>query len=282
MVELLNDKIVLIVNLIRNCFLFFSLFFGRINSRAQKGIDGLINAEKNFAAYSVVHGIKDAFLKFADSTGIVFDQEFPVNAIEIWNKRQNGSARLDWQPEYAEIARSNDFGYTTGPYTVTQNDSVLARGEYVTIWQINKDGEWKFLLDLGVNNTPKLLEIGLTKISAEKIQGNVSDDMLKAEQDFIASFKIDRNKAYEKYLSAKSILKRNNRYSETNKKAQRKIIDDDPLDSEFRAIGSGIASSGDIGYVYGTVVVGVKQFGYQRIWRHEKDGWKIALEVLRQ
>jgi ketosteroid isomerase-like protein len=253
-----------------------------INSFAQKNIDGLIQAEKNFAAYSVAHGIKDAFLKFADSTGIIFDKGMPLNAIEIWNKREKRPGKLDWQPEYVEIAASNDFGYTTGPYTFTLNDSVAARGEYVTVWQINKNDEWKFLLDLGVNNTPKILALGLEKITEKKFSGDAStDEMLKAEQDFITYLKNDKEAAYKKYLSGKSILKRNGHYSVTSKKFQKKIIMDDPQDSEFRILGSGIAPSGDLGYVFGTISVGVKQEGYQRIWRHEKDGWKIALEVLR-
>ena len=56
--------------------------------KAQKSIDGLINAEKSFAAYSVAHGTKDAFLKFADSNGVVFEQGKSANAIEAWNKRE--------------------------------------------------------------------------------------------------------------------------------------------------------------------------------------------------
>src|SRR6478609_3924438 len=37
------------------------------NIQAQKGIDSLIQAEKNFAAYSVANSTKEAFLKFLDS-----------------------------------------------------------------------------------------------------------------------------------------------------------------------------------------------------------------------
>jgi len=43
--------------------------------KAQRNIDGLINAEKSFAAYSVAHGTKDAFLKFLDSTGLSSTRE---------------------------------------------------------------------------------------------------------------------------------------------------------------------------------------------------------------
>jgi len=35
-------------------------------------------------------------------------------------------------------------------------------------------------------------------------------------------------------------------------------------------------------YIYGRTILNGKTENYQRIWRHEKDGWKIALEVLRQ
>jgi hypothetical protein len=91
----------------------------------------------------------------------------------------------------------------------------------------------------------------------------------------------DRNKAYKKFLSEKSILKRNNRQSAISKSLQKKIINDDPQDAVFRLLGSGIASSGDLGYTFGNITTGVKQFGYLRIWRREKEGWKIAVEVLR-
>jgi len=36
----------------------------------------------------------------------------------------------------------------------------------------------------------------------------------------------------------------------------------------------------DMRYVYGTTVINDKQDGYLRIWRREKDEWKIAVEVL--
>jgi hypothetical protein len=69
---------------------FFSLLFSllTIQSFAQKNTNGLITAEKNFAAYSVANNTKDAFLKFLDSTGIVFEKNLPVNGMEAWNKKE--------------------------------------------------------------------------------------------------------------------------------------------------------------------------------------------------
>ncbi|WP_410965866.1 hypothetical protein, partial [Salmonella sp. SAL4438] len=73
-------------------------------ARAQKNIEGLIQAEKSFAAYSVAHSTKEAFLKFLDSTGVVFEKGQPVNGIESWNKKEKAPGILNWHPQFAEIA----------------------------------------------------------------------------------------------------------------------------------------------------------------------------------
>jgi hypothetical protein len=177
---------------------------------AQKNIDGLINAERNFAAYSVAHGTKDAFLKFADSNGIVFDKGKATNAIQVWNSRDKRPGVLNWRPEFAEIASSNDFGYTTGPWEFKTNDTVVARGQFTTVWHLAKNNEWKFLVDLGVGNTPKYLMLSLTTVKVKKMNGDAStNEVLNAEEGFINAYRIEKVKGYKTYLSDKSVLNRN-------------------------------------------------------------------------
>lgn len=253
---------------------------------AQKSIDGLINAERSFAAYSVAHGTKDAFLKFADSNGIVFDQGKAVNGIEVWMKREKRPALLNWHPLFAEIASSNDFGYTTGPWFLkpgANNDSVIARGQYITVWHIDDIGEWKFLVDLGVGNTLTYKKESLRKIENRKFTGVPSTtELLEEELNFIELYKKDKSKAYENYLSKSSILNRNGlQHPATERKAQTDMIGNTPADIQFSVEGSGIASSGDLAYVYGNSIVNNKHENFLHIWRREKQGWKIALEVLR-
>ena len=119
---------------------------------------------------------------------------------------------LNWRPQYAEISLSNDFGYTTGPWTYqpSANDTVVARGQYTTVWHINKQGEWKFLIDLGVGNTPVNTSNDVTKIGAVKTAIKPTDTLtlVEAEKAFIESFKQNRIEAYKKYLSKESILNR--------------------------------------------------------------------------
>lgn len=256
-----------------------------LQSHAQKSIDGLINAEKSFAAYSVEHGTKDAFLKFLDSNGVVFDQGKAVNGIENWNKKQARPGILNWHPQFAEIASSNDFGYTTGPWTFqpkTINDSIVARGQYFTVWHVNKNGEWKFLTDLGVGNIPEFAFGPTKKITAKKMKNSAPiDSVLKSEDSFIAAYRENKAKAYKKLLSNKTILLRNGRLPATSIDDQTVVIKQTPSDIEFTVTGSGIAQSGDLAFIYGNTIINSKPENYLHIWRKEKEGWRIALEVLR-
>jgi hypothetical protein len=254
---------------------------------SQKSLDGLIHAERSFAAYAVTNNTNDAFLTLLDSTGIVFEKGQPVNGIEAWNKKEARPGILAWYPQFAEIAGSNEFGYTTGPWTFqpkSVTDSVVARGQYATVWHIDKNGEWKFLLDLGTSDVPPTDSLEVQKITVEKITTNPIDlaSLVKAEEGFIKTFKKNRTAAYNQFLSQHSILNRNHHLPATATAEQQTVIEATPQDMKFSINGSRIAKSGDLGFVFGTTMLKDQPENYLRIWRREKEGWKIALEVLRQ
>lgn len=45
--------------------------------------------------------------------------------------------------------------------------------------------------------------------------------------------------------------------------------------------GWGVSKMPDMGYTYGTAIINGKTENYMRIWRREKEGWAICLEVMR-
>lgn len=264
------------------------LFFLGQSAIAQKGIENLIQAEKNFAAYSVAHSTKEAFLQFIDSNSIMFDKGKPVKAVEYWNKREKNAGVLNWGPQYAEIAASGDFGYTTGPWTFqpTKNDTVAARGQYITVWHIDDKGEWKFLVDLGISNTQVNSAKDVIRINAAK-QSEVFDTIplvfpiVAAENEFLALFAKNKTKAYKKYLSNESILNRNGHLPAVSFTDRKKFIKTTSSFDKYEMEGWGHALWPDMGYTYGTTVSSNKTENYLRIWRKENSGWKIAVEVLR-
>ncbi|MBS1654518.1 MAG: nuclear transport factor 2 family protein [Bacteroidetes bacterium] len=260
----------------------FILFL--VNAVAQPAVDDLLKTENSFAAYALAHGTKEAFLLFADSNGIVFSKGKPVNALESWAKREKSDAVLKWHPVFAETAASGDFGYTTGPwsYQPGPQDSAIAYGYFITIWHRNENGEWKFLLDLGISNDPGITETGIKKINNTKFYKNETEESVrKAENNFIKAYAKKGTDAYGSYITERSRLNRNGGPPAITDKERFSMLYETPDSISYAITGSGISSSHDLGYVYGTLTVKGKADNYLRIWRKEKTGWKIALEVAR-
>ena len=57
---------------------------------------------------------------------------------------------LSWEPLDARISGSGDLGDTYGIYTKLDKASQeQSMGKYMTIWAVQSDGTWKFVLDCG-------------------------------------------------------------------------------------------------------------------------------------
>ncbi|HEY0912876.1 MAG TPA: DUF4440 domain-containing protein [Bradyrhizobium sp.] len=58
---------------------------------------------------------------------------------------------LSWHPTFAKVV--GDIGVTSGPYemhlTDAQGQDRRSTGDYVTVWQRQRDGQWRFVWDGG-------------------------------------------------------------------------------------------------------------------------------------
>jgi ketosteroid isomerase-like protein len=268
----------------KNYSILFSLLISSV-ALAQKGIDGMVQSERNFAAYALLNGTKEAFIKYADSTGVIFNNGETINAHTFWSKREKRPGVLNWRPRFAEIANSGDFGYTTGPWTFHPQkitDSIIAAGYFFTVWHLNKKGEWKFLVDIGTSNAPTDSSTTLDKrpiLAVTKVNNN--DSLVhKIENDFIDAYSKNPQQAYQMYLSDQCILSREQMAYATSAADKATIIASFTHPLKFIPLDAGIASSGDLGYLYGEAVYNGKKQNYLHIWRHERKGWKLALELI--
>ncbi|MEO6129420.1 MAG: hypothetical protein ABIP30_13820 [Ferruginibacter sp.] len=114
----------------------------------------LIQADKAFSDLSEKEGMKNAFLEYIDSNGVLLKGDhMPIigaNAIDYLIQVSDTAFTLNWQPQHAFVSKSADLGYTYGIYALHSNtrDTVLY-GTYVSIWKKQADGKWKFVLDSG-------------------------------------------------------------------------------------------------------------------------------------
>ncbi len=121
----------------------------------------ILEADRAFASLSERDGPVVAYRKFAAreirSLGPVGE---PITGIEgmIRGLSANPTLSLQWDPQYAEVARSGDLGWSWGTYvsrgTRPGNTPVVTTGKYLSIWHRQPDGSWKIAIDIG-NEAPQ-------------------------------------------------------------------------------------------------------------------------------
>jgi ketosteroid isomerase-like protein len=149
----------------KTLFMFFSIcLIGLISGCNQpksyeKDTEALLQTDKDFNTYCSQHGINAAFLLFADSSLIESRQgALPLMGIAELKKAQKSDSgvKLSWGPARGEV--SNNLGYTFGWWkyeTKTKRGTdTNYYGDYVNVWKKQKDGSWKYLIDIG-NDTPR-------------------------------------------------------------------------------------------------------------------------------
>ncbi len=250
-------------------------------SKAQNNITGLIHAERSFASFTVANGIKKGFLQFLDSTGVVFPAGDAVNGITLYSKNPGGPAQLNWGPEYAVISASGDFGFTTGPYHLRRsaNDTISGRGQYNSIWHINKEGQWKVLADMGnryiddrtiPNN---VAELDLNKAVAKTFS---LEEVTTVDQQLNTELKEKGSTAFQTFLGAQTWFSVNNHAPAMGARNIGDLLKAISLPGNFQYIYSGIASSKDLAYTYGKTTTGP----YMRVWTKQDSGWILLLQVM--
>ena len=121
------------------------------------GIDAkleLLDADRAFSAMSEEKGMKNAFLEFIDSNGVLLrPDQLPIkgaDAIDYLIQQNDQDYNFTWQPKDGFISASGDLGYTYGVYTLKpKTKDTVIQGTYVSIWKKQADGKWKFVLDSG-------------------------------------------------------------------------------------------------------------------------------------
>ncbi len=110
----------------------------------------LLRVDSAFAAMSMLHGGKAAFLAFASEDAVALGGGAQMsegrNAIASGFDGFPAGAVLEWWPVAAQIARSGDLGCTVGEARIA---TLKHYSKYLTIWKRQPDGSWKFVADGG-------------------------------------------------------------------------------------------------------------------------------------
>jgi ketosteroid isomerase-like protein len=136
-------------------FLLFTNLYSQMDMQKEK--DALKQVDIDFSNLSKEKGMKEAFLAYVASNGVLLrPYTHPVEGFDAVKKfLDEGDANftLTWVPSYADVSISGELGYTYGLYELTFKDEQgilnTRKGTYVSIWKKNEEGKWKYTLDTG-------------------------------------------------------------------------------------------------------------------------------------
>ena len=145
-------------------FVFILISFGIISCHKKAGIiqsGSLMQTDREFSAMSERDGMFKAFLYYIADDGVILrNNSYPSRGRSSLNDYFQGKSDtsfiLTWEPLFENLSESGDLGYTYGIYTNTvKSTGSVQKGSYVSIWQKQKDGSWKFMLDTGTQGLPE-------------------------------------------------------------------------------------------------------------------------------
>jgi ketosteroid isomerase-like protein len=123
-------------------------------------IGDLMEADRTFNRMAQTEGAREAFLAFVgNNPTMLADGLDPITGNEAVGEFLNGwpdSISLTWEPKDGRIAESGELGYTWGTFVSrskeAEGNEVVKSGKYVTVWALQDDGTWKWVIDIGNSN----------------------------------------------------------------------------------------------------------------------------------
>ncbi|SHI84150.1 YybH family protein [Lutispora thermophila] len=118
----------------------------------------LMDLDRQFDKDTSTGGIDAWVSYFADDGVMVLSQGDDLKGRqEIYKSMERAFSlpefSLRWEPIDAKVSEDGSLGYTYGKYVRRylddKGDEVLATGKYTTVWQKQRDGSWKIVLDIG-------------------------------------------------------------------------------------------------------------------------------------
>jgi len=266
-----------------------------------RGAQGIVNTERAFARLAAETNTREAFLTYLTDESLTFG-EGPHKGKARTRERPADDVLLEWEPAFVDVAASGDFGYDLGPWKYRRHRTDAepsAWGTFVTVWKKQPDNTWRVALDLGTSHRPESASAVVTPVSSAidpkqipvMAKSDFHAELLAAERTFISRFAQTGTDAYASVLSSEARLYRPDLIPACSLSAISGIFKTQAAGAHsiYELLDGEIASSGDLGYVYGWVTIEAmatgktetKRSNYLRIWKRENGReWKLMLDLI--
>lgn len=225
----------------------------------------------------------------------IFFQPAPEKALAYLNNRPNIPDVIGWKPVMAKIAKSNEWGFTTGPIVSSVIGMQKNYGEYLTIWKRDRKTKWKIAYRAEIKHPKMSSEEGIHFVNPpnQKFVLQRSKQRLKQRDEIISStdrllgtvLKADNRAAYAEFLAEDSRLLFSGFSPVLGKKNIQTFLTKNKIDIKTTPIGVDRSLSGELAFSYGDAKVIkdnlVQNFYYLRIWElNDEFKWNVLIEML--
>jgi len=254
---------------------------------ARTPLQSMVAAERAFAKRAADTSVREAFLAWLAPDAVVL-QPLPVNGRAAYTARRVTTAKLAWEPAYAEVAASGDYGVSSGPWEFTPpGDTTGARrayGTFLSIWRREgRNGAWRVAFDGGIPH-PKpaqaiAFEAGPEHATADAAAKPPAAAVLREQDAALTADGVAARATDDlRYLRAGEPLRRGD--------DARAALGAAPAGAAWQPLGATIARSGDLGCTYGLRVAPAASAGatdsvvYVHVWRRvDPHTWKLSAIV---
>ncbi|MGI8812991.1 MAG: DUF4440 domain-containing protein [Pyrinomonadaceae bacterium] len=270
-------------------FIGLLVLLAAISVSAQTDLQKMVATENAFAAMAAEKGTKAAFLANMADDAVVFVPD-KAKAKEYWSGRGESRSLLSWAPNYADLSSNGLLGYTTGNWEFSakgKDDAPSAFGDFVTLWQRNSNGEYKFVVDIGTSHDkPASYSTQLTPPAyASHSNEKNSSAADTANSFFETAAKLSLVKAYETFAAPEIRSYREGLPPVLGKKKLLSYIKNADARTTMtkRTVFFG---SADIAYVTNTYSQTTKdknleKGNFMQIWKLINGRWQIVLDIFK-
>lgn len=231
-------------------------------------VGAVIAVERAFAARAGEIGWGPAFREYAAADATLGQPGYPNAQAALAETPDDGNRDLQWWPAFAGIARSGDFGFTTGP--VSFDAARTPRGHYFTVWRKQADGTWRWIYDGGVGPIaePDLIARDAADVPALPFgaAGAGSPALAIAEVRVL-----EEGEGLAAYAAPEVQVFRSRQVRVVGEGVGAAAIGEG---GEFRIVRMEASAAGDMVMVLGEAGAGL----FARVWQHRPEGWRIVYD----
>ena len=256
----------------------------------------IVRAEKSFAERVRALGVRAGFLDWLAPSSVVF-RPGPVPGPATYESQPIGwHGLLAWHPVRAAISGDGTMGWSTGPWTWRRDSTALkadAFGDYMSVWRKQPDGSYRVALDCGIGHPDPLKEETEVTYSAPVSTPGLGSRPLAARQSlYQADASFARYSASEgvagamsRYATDDIVVLREGHARIVGRSAAKAALAPFEREATLTSNAQYIADSGDLGYTYGSYVMGrglnADSSWYVHVWhRGAAATWRLACDVL--